>query len=46
MTPPQNLPGELLILLQSHMYVFLRTGNKNIDIENSHTSVELKTVHD
>ena len=32
MTPPQNLFGEQLILLQSHMV--LSTGNKNIDIDN------------
>ena len=32
MLPQQNLPGEQLILLQSHM--FMIPGNKNIDIKN------------
>ena len=31
-TPPQNLTGEQLISLQSHMV--LTTGNKIIDIDN------------
>ena len=30
--PPQDLPGEQLILLQSHL--FLTTGNININIGN------------